>query len=318
MKNLLIGVDLGYGAIKLASQSGTTQLPSFVGLPRGERIASVTGIKKSKASLLIEHDGGAFYVGRNAHNDGQPLENLDYERLTGSPEIRALFYGALSEHADQIDSASIMVGLPLSLLGEENKAATASAMKKWLRGDHEWTANGEKRTITIEQVDITSQPAGALFDFVFDDAGKPTPFAKLAKKEIGMLSVGFNTIEMMTLNGGQLVQRLSGSTENGVRRLLEQANPDNSYSLGELDAMLRRGTLDIDAAVEVWSRAVNGDIESQWGKTWKRFERILIVGGGTMILNGHLGKYQAKAHTPDQPVFSIASGLHKHLLSKAK
>lgn len=318
MSTTLIGVDLGQGAIKLVSQCGATQLSSFVGVPTGKRIAATDGVKKAKGSLLIEHDGKSFYVGANAHNDGRPLESVDYDRLLGSPEIKALLLGALSEHADSLENADILVGLPLALLGEGNKAETDKKMKRWLSGEHRWTANGVERSINIEKVNVTSQPTGALFDFVYDDEGKSTPNFKLAKGEIGMLSVGFYTIELQVLNGGTVTQRLSGSTENGVSRLLQLANEDDIYSLGELDAMHRRGTLDTSDALDVWSRMVTGDIEKQWEKRWRKFGCILTVGGGIHVLNGHLGKYQKKAHIPADPVFSIASGLHKRLLSKAK
>lgn len=317
-QEIILGCDLGMGAIKSVTNDGKSQLPSFVSTPSGSRIASTEGVRGAKASLLIEHDGGTFYVGRNAHNDGTPVENLDEERLLGSPEIKALFYGALTQHG--IPGGAIvkpLIGLPIGLLGEDNKRTTQAKMKSWLTGEHTWQANGKKRSVTINEVGITSQPAGALLDLVYDDEGQRTPYASMTKKEIGIVSIGFKTIEILVLNGGKMTQRFSGSSNNGVRRLLEITN-NSLYSLGELDDMLRAGTLDTDGAIEAWARIVGGDIEKQWGDSYKRFERIVFCGGGSILLRNHLTKYQAKAHYPDDPVFSIASGLYKQLLVKAK
>lgn len=317
----MVAGDLGQGGNKIVSRYGSTRMPSFVGTPTGKRIAATRGVKKSSGSLLIEHDGNAFYVGENAHNDGRPLESVDYDRLLGSPEIKAILFGALTQHSESYNDVHLMLGLPLALLGEDNKHDTDRKIKKWLTGEHHWIANGVERSINIVKVGIVSQPTGAMFDFVYGEGGSVNKANyNIVKGEIAMLSIGFYTIEMQVLNGGKITQRLSGSTENGVHRLLNLANEDGAYSLGELDAMLRRGALDTSGILDTWSRMVTGDIDREWGEKgrWKKFGRILTVGGGIHVLNGHLSKYQVKAHVPDDPVMSIANGIYKYMLSKAK
>jgi len=113
------------------------------------------------------------------------------------------------------------------------------------------------------------------------------------------------------------VERFTAGQTVGVRRLLELLNPQNAYSLGELDSALRAGRLDIATALPVWAREVNGEIEKRWGAAIKRFARVIVVGGGALLLKEALiRQFSGKAALPDEPVLSISRGLYKLLLLK--
>lgn len=91
------------------------------------------------------------------------------------------------------------------------------------------------------------------------------------------------------------------------------------YSLGELDDRLRRGTLDVGAGMPEWVEEITGAIEDTWSDTWRRFESVVVVGGGSMLLNGQLsGYFGGGIHCPDQPVMSIARGLYKFMSGRSK
>ena len=158
----------------------------------------------------------------------------------------------------------------------------------------------------------------ALFDYVLDESGKFIPdLSGLLKQEVGILSVGFNTLELLVVRDRAPVERFTAGQTVGVRRLLELVNVQNMYSLGELDSSLRAGRLDITNALPVWAREVNGEIEKKWGLAFKRFARVIVVGGGALLLKEHLTRqFNGKAVLPDNPVLSIARGLYKLLLMK--
>lgn len=97
-----------------------------------------------------------------------------------------------------------------------------------------------------------------------------------------------------------------------MRRLLEIVDAPGHYSLGELDARLRTGQLDIREALPVWEREVVGVIEKRWGQAWRRFAVILLVGGGAIVLKDYLPyRFNGKAFIQDDPVISISRGLYK-------
>ena len=132
--------------------------------------------------------------------------------------------------------------------------------------------------------------------------------------EVGVISVGFNTVELLVVKDQGAVERFTSGATSGVRRLLELVNRDNLYSLGELDGILRAGRLNsqIKQVMPIWAREVNGEIEKRWGQSFKRFVRVLIVGGGAMLLKEALtAQFGTRAWMPTEPVMAIARGLWK-------
>ncbi len=129
-----------------------------------------------------------------------------------------------------------------------------------------------------------------------------------------MISVGFNTVELLVVKDQSAVERFTQGNTIGVRRLLELMNHENKWSLGELDEKLRNNRMreEMRAALPIWTREVNGEIEKVWGDKFRRFARVIIVGGGAMILKEALtGQFGVKAFVPNLPVLSIARGLWK-------
>lgn len=324
-KNVL-GIDEGAGAIKIWGDLGGefcgTQVPSLVATDGTQAIGSMVGLRTRKPPMKITTQDGDFYVGPGAHDVGRPVENLDHSRFSGAPELRALTYGALSIFFSRgcllnpygpRYTADVIVGLPIEALTGDQAAATASSVKKWLQGEHTWEADGNDCAMTIETVRVTSQPVGAWGDALLNDAGAWVPERqKMKQAELGIVSVGMNTVELLVVRDRAPVGRFTAGDTTGVRRLLELCNRDNLYSRGELDTQLRDGALDYRAALPVWASEVRGMIERVWGKSWRRFASVVVVGGGAVLLRDDLlGIFGGKLLLPDDPVLSTARGLFK-------
>ena len=317
-----LGEDLGMGANKLFGSSGGLQVLSQVATNGTQHLLNATGLRQRQRPLEIKTEHGSFYIGEGAHDYGRPVENLNFDRLTGAPEMKALLYGSLTRYQQQYGLITqpvvMMVGLPLQMMSGDTARESANQVRQWLKGTHTWQADGQEQQVEIAEVKLTPQPVGALFDYVLDENGKFIPErASLLKQEVGILSVGFNTLELLVVRDRAPVERFTVGQTVGVRRLLELVNPSGAYSLGELDTALRAGRLDIESALPVWAREVNGEIEKRWGTALKRFARVIIVGGGALLLNEQLtGQFNGKAVMPDQPVLSISRGLYKLLMMK--
>ena len=316
-ESIILGEDLGMGANKLYGQQGGLQLPSQVSLNGAQKVGRMIGLRSQKTPLHIHTGYGSFYVGADAHDWGRPVENLDYDRLIGAPEMHALLYGSMTRFIQQYgplpSSVSMVVGMPLEPLTGAEAKANVKAVRKWMEGSHAWQADDQPYRVEIEQVTVTSQPVGALFDYLLDEDGKFIKERKAAfKSEVGIISVGFNTVELLVVRDKQPVQRFTAGTTAGVRRLLEIVNSERLYSLGELDSQLRRSALDVKGALPIWEREVTGVIDKHWGDAWKRFAKVLLVGGGATLLKKTLPyRFNGKAFVPQDPVLSIARGLYK-------
>lgn len=311
-----IGFDMGMGALKLWSKPGGMQLVSQVANNGRAHLADgIVGMKSRKRPRLVAGDFGSFYVGPAAHEHGRPVENLDFDRLTGAPEMRVLLYAALAQYQDEHgpfdDGISLMVGLPLQMMTGESARDYQKGVKGWLMGTHHFDVDGIAHQVQVESVRQTAQPVGALFDYVLSDK---LEFIADPREEVGVISVGFNTVELLVVKEQGAVERFTRGNTLGVRRLLELINRDGLYSLGELDGSLRAGGLkaELKNALPIWSREVNGEIEKVWGVTHRRFAKVLIVGGGALLLKEALTmQFGHKAWLPSDPVLSIARGLWK-------
>jgi hypothetical protein len=321
---IFIGEDLVMGANKLWAQPGGLQVVSQISSNGGGHLEGMTGLRSAKRPLVVSSDFGSFYIGDRAHDHGRPVENLDFDRLTGAPEMRALVYGTLAQYQrtyGKFDKPiSMMVGLPLQMMKGDSAKAYQAGVKAWLKGKHEFSVDGEQMAIEIAQVRMTSQPVGALFDFVLDNNGEIIRDRTDAMlDEVGVISVGFNTLEMLVVKDQGAVERFTAGNTVGVRRLLELLNGEGLFSLGELDAKLRSGLMkaEIKQAMPIWAREVNGEIEKRWGDRHRRFVKVLVVGGGALLLKEALtAQFGAKAFIPNEPVLAIARGLWKLMIKK--
>jgi hypothetical protein len=319
MLSISMGLDAGMGAIKVWSETGGLDILSQVAVNGSGHLEGMIGLKSDKRPLMVTTSDGDFYVGAKAHNYGRPIENLDFDRLIGSPEMRALVYGAWSrymqEHGAFDAPLSVMVGLPLQTMGEEMKDYR-KAMRTWLTGTHSWRADGVDYSVVVERVRLNSQPVGAFFDFVMDDDGQSIPeHRSVLTDEVGVLSVGFNTLEFMVVENQTATENLTSGRKLGVRRLLELLNTNHSYSLGQLDMKLRNGDLKHREKLPICISEVNGAIEDTWHSAIDRFAAVLVVGGGAVLLGDKLNLH-GKGVPVNNPVMSIAHGLFK--INKAR
>lgn len=306
-------LDFGAGNFKRVSDDSATVIPTQVSTVTGLQMSRVAGMGHSKRPTLIEIDGHRYYVGAGAHAWGRPVENLDDSRfIVGSPELRALVYAGLSTAPQTDEPLHVVVGLPQSALAEDVARDTVAGLRGWLRGVHHWTIDGVAREAFIAKVNISTQVAGAYFDYLLNDDGQYIAARKAHyKREIGIVSVGMNNVELIVVKQGKPVPRFTASSTNGVRRLLERIDPRELYSRGELDTQLRAGTLDT-SALPAWASDITGDIERAWGKARARFPVIYVFGGGVIVLGSHLYNiFNGTTLLADDPILAVARGLHK-------
>ncbi len=317
-----LGIDAGNGAFKLFGALGGLEIVSQVATNGTQKVLSTLGLRKSRAPLAIHNEQGSFYVGAGSHSYGRPVENLDVDRFNGTPEMKALLHGSLTRYQQRYGKftrpLSIVVGLPNEVLTGDQAEQNVENVKRWLRGVHTWSADGESFSLEIAEVKAASQVTGGLFDYLLDAEGHSIPERQSAfKGEVGVITIGFGTVELMVVQNREIVQRFTSGVASGVRRLLEIVNGQRLYSLGELDLQLRAGQLDLREALPIWEREVTGVIEKQWGTAWKRFAIVLIMGGGAVLLKDTIPhRFNGRAYLPDEPVQAIARGLYRLSLAQ--
>jgi hypothetical protein len=315
-----LAYDPGYGNIKLFGAQGSLVMQSAVSVGDAHRMGRMVGLRLAHPPLCVETSAGVFHVGPNAHDYGRPVENLDFERLTGSPEMMALWYGALTKLGVPSEPTGLIVGLPIHVLMGDSASQTQQAVRGALRGIHSWIADGQEMRLVVDSVRITSQPVGAMFDYLLTDQGQMLASRSAAfAGEIGVLGIGMNTLDLLVVRKGSPVERFTAGETLGVRRLLEIMSGSGGYSLAERDAMLRSGALQTGEARDIWRSEVIGFIERQWSSAFQRFRVVVACGGGSILLKeALLGRFKERLFMADDPIVATARGLHKFALMQGR
>lgn len=318
-----LGCDLGQSSLKLVGTNGSLQFASTAALFSGMVSDFGFGPRRRKP-LVVEGDHGKLWVGQDAHSYGTPVENIDFERLTGNTEMRYILYGALSEYMRQFGSIDepvrLIVGLPFQMLQGDEAVVTKyrGDVTGWMLGGHTWETDKKPQHIEVGDVRLLPQALGAPVDYAMTMDGKPVDAErqKTLTFENGTINVGSSTVETLVIDGKKNQHVFNGGKRIGVYQLWQRVDPRQAYSFGEFESKLRQGALPEDMQVEPhlesWYGEVIGFVNSKWKESWRRFHRVFLVGGGSILLERYFKqRFNGKAVMMDDPVMSVARGLYK-------
>lgn len=322
---MIFGYDVGMGAAKLAGRDGTVVMPAHVAVyDRTREVVdglALDGETGPNKPLQVTVNNRTYLVGQGASHWGSTLDARDLNRLTDTPEARATFYAALSRYAQKHGlpaEIQIMLGLPFDALAGDGGAARKAAIERWVLGQHEWSIGGRRTarySVKVTNVQSTRQAKGAIFAYCFDNTGARLKglLDEVRKNEIGVISIGFRTVELDIFENAVPLPRRAGNGDNGVHELLERAIGDQRryFQLAELDDRLRNGLLSIDDdTLQVWFNSLRGLIEATWGEHGHRLHRVILVGGGTYHARKLVEQlFPGRVYVPENPVTAIALGL---------
>lgn len=325
--SIKIGLDMGMSDMKMAGTEGALQFRSLAALIGSTSIDSPSVGRKQKRPLIISsEETGDLFVGHGAHRWGIPLENFDFSRLTAStPEMRAIFYGALTEwqnkHGRFEDSIELMLGLPIQVMTGANKDEYEKAVKGWVGGSHLWKANGVQHEVVVSKVGMLPQATGAVIDYAFDVNGEAVSAEanRALTQECATMWIGSNTVELQVTKRNDETKRFNGGAPLGVRWLHNRVDPDGMYKFGEFDEMLRNKDLpdgmDITPFLGPWSTEMIGFTTRKWTEGFRRFHRVFVGGGGSLMVRDQMrAHFGDKLVFPKDPIMSIAWGLRKAAL----
>ncbi len=350
---LNIGLDPGFGGMKAA----------FVH-PEGAQVAtvpSVVGVGETDVGLLSLGNLGrrrranrpdqvafadvTYLVGEGVVRYARPVERMDFLRLSDGPELRALFYNVIFRLLDEAcpdvrprppgrrgkHRANVMVGLPVEVMADRQRArATLRALRRWMVGEHTYTVNGHEVRFDINEVRVMAQPAGTFFAWGLNDQGKWTRGKGSLKAPVAICDVGYNTLDLFSVAGGEVVARFTGGDTVGMRRAAEllAGVARDSYgvrlSLHEADALLRQrqprlytsqGEIDLRSpvgqALDTTTAAVVTFVERYWG-SGHQFAHLLFTGGGAEALRKALLAQYPHGVVLPSPVTANALGLARY------
>lgn len=345
-----VGVDPGFGGVKVAEVQlvgdevmkramTTRHVPSVIGVGSadagGLTLAGVVRGRKGTRPDVVTFDGMQYLVGENVAEYARPIERMDFQRFSDGPELRALLYAGLYQLLDGgVHVCAFAIGLPVELLQDADKAlATERAMAGWLIGKHKFSINGEEARFEVTAIKAKiAQPVATWFDWGLGVDGQWAQGDKAARAPALVIDEGFNTLDVVAIEGGKISTRYSSGTTLGMRRAAEMAagNVERRHgvelSLHEADALVQRVvaggkaqvyvvgepvdvTPEVRQAVNALASDVVRFVEREVGKA-KKF-RVLVTGGGALALGGRLLAQWPHAEVMAEPQLANARGLAK-------
>lgn len=338
------GVDPGFGGFKIA----------VIEAPDGPRVVivpSVVGVGATDLGLLslgnlsprrrraipdrVTFGGVTYLVGENVARYARPVQRMDLLRLSDGPELRALLYNAIFRlvGAGTHDDMALMVGLPVEVMADREQArATLRAMRAWMVAPHSFAVNDNPVTVVVQDVQAMTQPAGAFFAWGLNDQGKWARGRGDLKAPVAVCDIGFNTLDLLAFQGGEVVARFTGGDTVGMRRAAEllantiRAQHRVDLSLHEADDLLRQkrpkiataeGEADlrplVEQALNTTAAGVITFVEQRWDNG-RQFAHILFTGGGAEALRDALLRQYPHGVVLPNPVGANAIGLARYAM----
>lgn len=220
-----VGVDLGFGYVKVAGEAFRCSFPSLVTEPGAA----------SDAVGLLEWEGHRLLVGEGAAEEESPRYAADDEKVTRPEEI-CKYLAALALAADRYDTARfrVVTGLPPA---HYQRPHQKQQMVDNLSGPFVFTYSGQRYALLVEDVQVDPQAGAAFHDYLLLDDGSINPANQdLVETPLRSITVdpGFRTTDIYLADGRKaaLKGRSILTVDKGVWTALEEVKRVLSQQYG--------------------------------------------------------------------------------------
>lgn len=229
-----MGLDIGYSGLKFVYGTGVE--PVIRALPAGagpeDMLPEQIGEGKADELHRVLVGGQPWVAGVEPHRLQGWSRDL-HEDYPSSDTYWALFLAALqATGAHQIDH--LVTGLPVEHYQDADRK---DRLVQKLTGSHQID---QVRSVTVSQVTVMPQPAGAYMDLV----SNTSDLDMLEQGRILVIDPGFYSVDWVTIENGEIRQASSGSSTNATSVLL-----DTTDQLLSDDYQARAGAERIERAV---------------------------------------------------------------------
>lgn len=322
MMTIRLGIDVGYGYTKAASESGRRIiLPSTVGPARTARgLGAAFGDGHHR-------DGRDVTIGINGVENRYTIGSATGQRSWASDAAARSGYLPLAVTAAVLaggeGDVAILAGLPLAMWLQADQR---KALRNELRGvEAAVTVDGRRpKQIHVADAKILPQGAGAFAQALRSD---PT----LSELPAGLIDIGYRTVDFVAMRrtAGAVApdEAACGSIDLGAGRVFENVRQALSDATGTMlpagaveDALanyhgrltIRGQDQDVASLVDAEAAALATAIAEQIQRTWSgRLDlmgAVLLAGGGGALLHQHLRRLHPRVRLLDRALWANAEG----------
>ncbi len=316
---MYLGIDIGYSSVKSVGDDTRASFPSVTGTPEGASFS----LNGNEAMVLAKPAHVA--IGEAAVLQSRFSNRQEGRNWIDTPDYKYLFYGALAQHTTATRAnVDLVTGLPIAFYGDRDKLTDT------LRGEHVFQFEGRNaQRLTVDGVRVVPQPFGSLLSVVLDARGAIVD-NELALSRVGVIDVGGKTTNLLSVYKLSEVDYESTSVNAGgwqlvraVRQWLAEHYPGaDDRRDHELAEAIRNGTLnhygspipDFTEAVMGYADSLARQATATATQLWNggaTLDKILVTGGGALLLGDAIQRQWAHAQVVTSPVYANAIGYHR-------
>jgi plasmid segregation protein ParM len=205
----VVGLDPGNYEVKVVGRKGFDRFLSELGEYRELKLVN----NFLRDDMIYEYNGVKGFAGTLAKRESEFAGSMmGTSKLHNDMLIRVLL--ALHRYDTEHESRfNIVVGQPIINHNHQQK----EAIKKMLKGRHEFTLNGVQKVIIIENVEVAAEGASAYW-------------SSPKKGKIRIIDAGSGTVNIATIENGMYIDKESDTLPFGL----------NTTISNDLDAFCRR------------------------------------------------------------------------------
>lgn len=319
----IVGLDIGYSAVKATAGAKRVTFPSVVGSPDKPSF-SLNGDQ----ALLLQIPGPAL-IGQDAIEQSRFVSRREDRQWVQSEEWYILAMAALSELIQQpYAECAVVTGLPSAFYSDKG------TVEKRLLDTHQVKREGRQpQMIKLTAVTVVPQPFGAILALCLNEDGRIID-NELATGNVGVVDIGGKTTNILSVRALREVARETTPADVGAWDIVRAAehwldehcpgldlrDHEVAQIIAERKVSYYGEVIDlgrvIDAIVEPMAEQVAAKISQAWNGA-ARIERILISGGGAHLLGKYLVRRYRHAYVLDDPVFANATGFQRFAQRRA-
>jgi plasmid segregation protein ParM len=315
-----IGIDVGYGFVKVTDGQSGYSFPSVVGEGHTKSTFSIRPNQPMLEELRINIGKGLNFVGKAAIKHSKfVFRDLSYTRSIGD-DFEILFFSALSLFCNESrNDFNIVTGLPVERMHSHDD------LVKRIRGSRNIVVYRNDRpvniTVNIHEAQIVPQPLGAYWSqFIFHSDQE---FPLHDEGRIAVIDVGFKTTDLAAIEGSEYIPQKSKTVTVGLAEAYSNISSSLAKEFGlekeshALDAIVIKRSVSVagqvfdisqivDHAFEKLATNVLVEVNSLW--RLQDFDTLLLSGGGGQSLARHMTLQLPRLKLVSDPITANCRG----------
>lgn len=315
----LIGIDIGYGFVKVTDGEAGYSFPSVVGEGHTKSTFSIKGNQSILDDLKIDIGKGLTFVGKTAIKHSKYVfRDLSNTRSMGD-DFEILFLSALSLFCTGSENRfSVVTGLPV------DRMHFSEQLTKKMKGIRNVTLLRDGRPVNINinvtNVEIVPQPLGTYWAHHTLTSGQ---MASLQEERTGIIDIGFKTSDFAAVEDSEYIPQKSKTITIGLSTaysdissglINEYGSEKESYAL---DSIVIKRSVNVAGQVFDISRIIDNAFERlatnvlvEINSLWRtgEFDTLVISGGGGQALSKYLLPHLSQAKLVSDPITANCRG----------